>query len=287
MIIDSHAHYSHARFENEVSYLAYIDGEYRIFREKREAHIERLKQNGIVGVIEPSIEFDRIGKQKDLAAEHGGYIHTAIGVHPTRCFDLRKKDMKKLAVFAEGDSVIAIGETGLDYHFPRKEQHRLKQKAWFIHQIKLADRLGLPLILHVRDADANTLKILKRYRKRLHGGVMHCFHGDFDTASEYIDLGFSLGIGGYLLTEGESGKALRDTVARTPLDLLLVETDSPHVLPNVSDIPCTKSQKKKLCNSSLILSAVIREIAKLKNIDAAEAENAIYENTLRVFWDKK
>lgn len=112
-----------------------------------------------------------------------------------------------------GAGVAAIGETGLDYHLPRK--HRLTQLLWFRYQLGLARRLGLPLVLHIRMADRDALAMLRRRRRQLPGGVVHCFQGDWDTARAYLDLGFCLGIGGALLRR--ESEALRDAVApRSP-----------------------------------------------------------------------
>lgn len=80
------------------------------------------------------------------------------------------KDFERVKGYSKSEGVIAIGETGLDYHYERREQHRLKQKIWFLWQIRLADKLGLPLILHIRMADEDAIRILRRNKKKLHGG---------------------------------------------------------------------------------------------------------------------
>ena len=185
---------------------------------------------------------------------------------------------RQLEVWAREPGVAAIGETGLDYHLPRK--HRLTQLLWFRYQLGLARRLELPLVLHIRMADRDALAMLRRRRRQLSGGVVHCFQGDWDTARAYLDLGFCLGIGGALLRR--ESEALRDAVARAPLDRLLVETDSPYVLP---DVPWTGSKKSlsRVRNSSLLLPRIVEEIARLKHLPPETAEAAILENTRRVF----
>ncbi|MEI3103064.1 MAG: TatD family hydrolase [Oscillospiraceae bacterium] len=129
-------------------------------------------------------------------------------------------------------------------------------------------------------ADRDALAMLRRRRHQLPGGVVHCFQGDWDTARAYLDLGFCLGIGGALLRR--ESEALRDAVARAPLDRLLVETDSPYVLP---DVPWTGGEKSlsRVRNSSLLLPRVVEEIARLKHLPPKTAEAAILENTRRVF----
>ncbi len=284
MIIDSHAHYAHTRFDNEFPYLYADGGDYAIARADREDLFARFRESGICGIIEPSIGFDDIEKQLAIVADHRDFLWAAVGVHPTRCFRTAWANRRKLKGFAAHERVIAIGETGLDYHYPRRKQHRFRQKRWFVYQIKLADTLKLPLVLHIRAADRDALKILRRYSKRLHGGVVHCFAGDAALAKKYVDLGFALGIGGKLLCEGEEGRALCDAVKHVPLDCLIVETDAPFVLPDLGNVSCASgNQRRKLCNSSLILPNVIGKIAEIRGEPADRIEEAVYLNTVRTF----
>ncbi len=283
MIIDSHAHYAHPRFDTEFPYLDRENGAYTVSRAHREELLAEMRDQQIVGFIEPSIGFDSIEKQLKLVSAHSPYMWAAIGVHPTRCIHTPWKNRKKVTEYAEESHPIAIGETGLDYHYPRNQQHRLRQKRWFVYQLKLAHRLNLPLVLHIREADGDALKILKKYRALLHGGVVHCFGGDHRLAEEYISLGFTIGIGGKLLCPDEQGRALCDTVKHVPLTHLLVETDAPFVLPDTAELTCSGNQRKKLCNSSLILPAVIRKIAELRGESHETVEETIYQNTVRTF----
>lgn len=288
MIIDSHAHYAHPKFLTEFPYLCEEDGTWAIRRGTRDDLLAEMQNNGIAGFIEPSIGFDDIDRQMALVKANKACMWAALGVHPTRCIHTPDQNRIQLRMrieqaLTDGVPVVAIGETGLDYHYPRKEQHRLRQKRWFVHQIKLADEWKLPLVLHVRDADGDALRILRRYRARLHGGVVHCFHGDTRTAEAYILLGYALGIGGKLLWDDEEGRLLSETVRRVPLSALLVETDAPFVFPDIGDGSIGKNQRKKLCNTSLILPAVIRRIAELRGESYEVVEDAICRNTIRVF----
>ena len=283
MIIDSHAHYAHPKFQGEFPYLCETDREYAVARSDREGLFAEMRANGIAHIIEPSIGFDAIERQIELAKDNCEYVSLVLGVHPTRCTRISYGKRKELKRYAENHNIIAIGETGLDYHQPRKEQRRFKQKLWFKYQIRLADKLGLPLVLHVRDAHADALRILKRNINRLRGGVAHCFTGNTALAEEYISLGCVIGVGGKLLCDNETGRELCDTVKNIPLSSIVVETDAPLVFPDMRDDICGRNQKRKLCNSSLILPSVIRKIAELRCEDEALVEKAIYENTLRAF----
>ena len=126
--------------------------------------------------------------------------------------------------------MIAIGEIGLDYHYKREEQHRLKQHIWFIYQ------LNLPVILHVRDAHEDTLRILKWHPARKLGGVIHCFHDSIELAEQYLKLGYHISIGGSVLQLEERAKDLWEAIPHIPLNRILVETDAPFILPYYKDV---------------------------------------------------
>ncbi|MBQ7378757.1 MAG: TatD family hydrolase [Clostridia bacterium] len=283
MIIDSHAHYAHERFAGEFPYLCKRDGAYAVAHGTPETLLCEMQQNGIVGTIEASIGYEDLDGQMALGATLQPYMRTTVGVHPTRCIHTDWKNRKKLRGYVQSNHPVAIGETGLDYHHPRKEQRRLRQKMWFRYQLKLADELALPLVLHIRKADADALRILKANRKRLHGGVVHCFTGDAELANQYIALGLCIGIGGKLLWDNEEGREICEAVKSIPLSSILVETDAPFVLPDTGDLQCSKNQRRRLCNSSLILPDVIRKIAELRGEAYETVESAIYQNTLRLF----
>ena len=283
MIIDSHAHYAHVRYDKEIPYLCQSDGEYEVKRAERERLLAEMREGGITGFIEPSIGFDAIEKQMELVEAHKECMWGALGVHPTRCIHTPWEKRKMLLAYAEKYDIIAIGETGLDYHLPEQEQHRFWQTLWFIYQIKLADKLQLPLILHTRGADDDALEILKRYKNCLHGGVVHCFGRDYECAKEYISLGFAIGIGGKLLGNDAEAEALADTVKKAPLEALLAETDAPFVFPDMGGLKLGSNQSKKLCNSSFILPLIVRRIADLRGETRGGTEDALYRNTVRVF----
>lgn len=282
MIIDSHAHYAHPKYNVEIPYLCEENGEWAIRRADRERLICEMREAGIVGFVEPSIGFDAIESQLSLVSSHSDFMWAAVGVHPTRCFKTEWKNRKRLEGYAKQVNAIAIGETGLDYHHDREEQHRIMQKRWFIYQLKLADKMKLPMVLHIRMADRDALKILKRHKRRLHGGVAHCFTGNYQIAEEYIKLGLAIGIGAKLLDDDE-GRDLREAVAHVSLSSILVETDAPFVMPEIDEELCRGNARKKLCNSSFILPAIIRKIAQIRGESYETVEEAVYKNTVRVY----
>ncbi len=169
----------------------------------------------------------------------------------------------------------------MDYHHARKQQHRFRQKAWFLWQLRLAHKKELPLILYIRSAHGDALRILRRFRKYLHGGVCHCFIGNAELAAQYIELGFKIGIGGALLANSQNQKELENTVKCTPLSEILLETDCPYVKPDCETLPQKKLQKAR--NTSLILPAVAQRIATLKNLPTDEVERVTTQTAAAVF----
>ena len=250
MIIDSHAHYNNNAYKKPFRYLAYGADGYALRDGDREQLFQELPENDIPYSIEPGVSLESCKEVLELAAQYPGRIFPAIGIHPTRSIFEKWSDRKKLDVFAKAPGVVAIGECGLDYHYKREEQHRLKQHIWFIYQLDLAWRLKKPVILHVRDAHTDALRIIKWHPARKLGGVIHCFYGSKEIAEQYLKLGYHIGIGGSLLQPEERAKDLLEAVPHIPLDRILVETDAPFIL------------KQKSCESinyflNLLLLAVI------------------------------
>lgn len=282
MIIDSHAHYAHASFSNTFRYLTRDAEGYILAEGDLEQLLERMKAAGIACTIEPGISLASNEGILALSRRCPGYIFPAIGVHPTRTFRERWRDRKRLEALAALPEVIAVGETGLDYHYKREEQHRFLQHIWFFYQLNLARKVRKPLILHIRDAHDDALRILKAHPARHLGGVVHCFTGDWETAAEYLKLGYHIGIGGALLQEKERAEKLWEAVERIPLDRILLETDAPYVLPDCKDQIKAK-QRRRARNSSLILPAVAEKIGALKGISPETVLDTSAKNTIRLF----
>lgn len=283
MIIDSHAHYSHKLYRGKFTCLDQGENGFCLSEGDFRSLLQRMRQKGIAWCIEPSAGFITVEEQLAFVAEHRPYLRPALGVHPKRCSMPDWEDREKLREAVMSNDIVAIGETGLDYSVPPEKLDVPRQKRWFEYLIRLANERQLPLILHTRDADGDVLEILRQNRDILHGGVAHCFGGDYQTAMAYIDLGFALGIGGRLLRGDEQGRTLCDTVKRVPLTSILVETDAPYIRPDPADRDNGGPEWKKARNSSLILPAVIDKIARLREEPRAAVEEAIYRNTLRVF----
>lgn len=291
-MIDSHIHLSHALFRENFPYLRYAAGEYSIAHAALPAVIAEMRAQGITACVEPAIEPPSNARLLALAREYPGFLYPAVGVHPSRTYSygVKGEGMKKLPLngfpelkeLAKDPLVVAIGETGLDYHNPKRSgQHRLRQRIWFVRQIRLADSLGLPLILHIREAYRDALRILRRHRNALHGGVCHCFDGDAAIAAECEALGLHIGIGGKLLLEPGQTAGLEEAVRQMPLEMILLETDGPYVKPAGTGLP--EKQMQKVRNTSLILPAVAARIAALKGISPEEVARTTASNARRLF----
>ena len=282
MIIDSHAHYNNSAYKKPFRYLAYVEAGYTLKEGDREQLFQELLEAGVPYSIEPGVNLQSCAEVLALCEEHPGRLFPAMGIHPTRSVFEKWSDRKKLDAFARAPGVIAIGECGLDYHYKREEQHRLKQHIWFLYQLDLAWRLKKPVILHVRNAHKDALRILKWHPARKLGGVIHCFYGTKDIAQQYLKLGYHIGIGGSILQPEERAKDLWEAVAHIPLDRILLETDAPYILPYCKDVIQPKLLRRAR-NTSLILPAVIEKIAELKDIPAEEVERATTGNAIRLF----
>ena len=282
MIIDSHAHYNNNAYKKPFRYLTYDKDGYALKEGDREHLFQELLDANIPYSIEPGVSLKSCKEVLELAVQYPGRIFPAIGIHPTRSIFEKWSDRHKLAAYANTPGVIAIGEIGLDYHYKREEQHRLKQHIWFIYQLNLAWKMKLPVILHVRDAHEDTLRILRMHPVRKLGGVIHCFYGSKEIAEQYLKLGYHIGIGGSALQLQERAKALWEAIPHIPLDRILVETDAPFILPYCKDVIQPKLLRRAR-NTSLILPAVIDKIAELKCISSNDVERVSAENVIYLF----
>ena len=270
MIVDSHAHYAHASFSGNFRYLSW-EGNWTLKEGTLEELLSEMADRGITMSVEPGISLDFNEQILETAKRYPGRIFPAVGCHPTRCIHEKWRERKRLDGYCKDNAVVAIGETGLDYHHPRQEQQRLKQYLWFLYQLRLAKKRKLPLILHIRDADWDAIRVLKLFRPK-YGGVVHCCGEGWDVIEEYLKLGLYIGIGGILLTPARNEK-LKEAVKRIPLDRILVETDSPYVLPYCKDVLPPKLVRRTR-NSSLILPRIIAEIAALQGKTPEEVEGS-------------
>ena len=189
---------------------------------------ERALAADISHIIITGTNLDKSQQAIQLAQQYPNHLWTTAGVHPHDASQFTTQTIDDLRTFAKSTRVVAIGECGLDFNrnFSTPEQ----QCFAFEQQLKLACELSLPVFLHERDAFEVQIELLTKYRKDLHGGVVHCFTGDIEQMKRYLDLGLYIGITGWIC-DLKRGQALRHAVKSLPLDRILLETDAPYLRP--------------------------------------------------------
>lgn len=186
--------------------------------------IQRAQQNAVQYFLNVCVSL-RDFPTVLATAERYPYVAASVGLHPNEQDE--QVDADTLIKLAQHNKVIAIGETGLDYF--RTSGDVEWQRERFRAHIRAAKSLGLPLIIHTRDARADTLKIMREENAAEVGGVMHCFSEDWDVAQQALELGFYISFSG--IVTFKSAVTLQDVAKRVPIDRLLVETDAPYLAP--------------------------------------------------------
>ncbi|MDF0668399.1 MAG: TatD family hydrolase [Nitrospira sp.] len=208
-MIDTHTHLDDARYN-----------------EDREAVITRAQETGVEAFV--TIGCDLPTSQAAVAlSERYPFVYASVGVHPHEVKHVRDGWYDEFRRLAENKNVVAYGEIGLDYHYNHSSPK--EQRDRFREQVQLARELALPVIIHTREAQEDTLAILKEERASEVGGVFHCFSGDSRLAKEALQLGFYLSFSGILTFQNAT--PLREVAKHTPLDRVLIETDCPYLTP--------------------------------------------------------
>lgn len=238
MIFESHAHYDSQKFD-----------------EDRDELLESMSEKGIGTIINSAADWDSVTEVVELAHKYP-HVYAAVGMHPDEVGDLDEERFAYLKSQCQKDKVVAVGEIGLDYYWDN-EAHEI-QKKWFIRQLELARELDLPVIIHSRDAAADTLEVMQKYAQGLRG-VIHCFSYSKELAREYVKMGFYIGVGGVVTFK--NAKKLKEVVEEIPLERILLETDCPYLAP----VPYRGKR-----NSSLYIPYIAEEIANIKGITYEE-----------------
>ena len=218
MYIDTHAHLN---YDNKYGDMA--------------ALLSEIAAAGVDTVVNAGWNFDSSALAAKMAENQSAErpanapaLYFAAGFHPSNLADFRKGDFERIAALLASPKGVAVGEIGLDYHYDDTDES--SQKRAFCEQLELADSLGLPFIVHSRDAAADTLQILKDNRAKLsHGGVMHCFSGSPETAKEYLKLGLYISFAGPVTFK--NARRLDEVAKIVPKERILAETDSPYLAP--------------------------------------------------------
>lgn len=247
IIFDSHAHYDD---------IAFAEDRYSLLKE--------LNENGVCGIVTCAVN-NSSSKAVIKLSNDFDFIYCAVGIHPENIDD--GYDLSEIKELAKYKKCVAIGEIGLDYNFD--DTNKEEQKKLFEEQIILANELGLPIIVHDRDAHEDTLNLLKKYKPK---GVVHCFSGSTEMAKEVLKIGMYIGIGGVVTFK--NAKKLPDIVKIIPNDRLLIETDCPYLSP--------EPFRGKLCHSGLI-PFTAQKIAELRNTSRDDILKSTLNNAKMLF----
>ncbi len=242
--------------------------QWRDFDQDREQVIKRAIESGVRRIV--NIGYDlRASREAAQIAHNKEEVYAAVGIHPHNAKTLDNKALEELRELAQDSKVLAIGEIGLDYY--RNLSPKTTQKEAFEQQIRLAKDLGLPVVIHDREAHSDLLKILRKYGKDV-TGVMHCYSGSLEMAEEMISLGYSISIAGPVTYP--NARKLHELVERIPERSIVLETDCPWLSP--------QSRRGKRNEPSYILETAGR-VAELKHMSLGELAKVTSRNATSLF----
>lgn len=254
MLFDTHAHYDDKRFD-----------------EDRDEILSSMPKNGVGLILNPGCDIETSKKAIEYAEKYS-HVYAAVGIHPEYIeeieLDSTIKELKTLALSSK--RIKAIGEIGLDYYWVKQPELRAKQAELLRRQLALAKEFDMPVIIHDREAHADTLKIVEEFPEVK--GVFHCYSGSIEMAQRLISLGYLISFTG-VITYKNAKKAV-EVVENIPLDKLMIETDSPYMSPE-------PFRGKR--NSSLYVYRMAEAIADIKNIPLDEVINQTTENGKKLF----
>lgn len=250
-LFDSHAHYNDEKFA-----------------EDREELLKEIYNSGVTKLVNAGYSLESSKSAIEIAKTHN-FIYSTVGISPNDIDDYKKEYLEEIKKLAKNEKVVAIGEIGLDYYW-NKENKDL-QKEVFVSQIKIANELNLPIVIHTREAIYDTLEILKN-NNCSKKGVFHCCPFNVDLVREGLKLGFYISFAGP--TTFKNSKNAGEIIKMVPLDKMLIETDSPYLSPE----PLRGKR-----NDSRNVKYIAQKIADVKEISLEEVAKITYENAKKIF----
>ncbi len=252
MLIDTHTHLHDPQFDTD-----------------RETVIQRARQNGVDLMITIGTDLETSRQAVELA-ERYDFVFATVGVHPHEVKTIQDNSYQVLERLAQRPKVVAYGEVGLDFYYMHSPKDL--QQRHFREQIRLAKRLGLPLVIHTRQAPKETLVILQEEEADEIGGVFHCYTGDLPTAQAAISLNFFISFSGILTFL--KALDLQEVARQIPVESLLVETDCPYLAP-------MPHRDKR--NEPSYVRHVAEKLAQLKALPYEELAQITFQNTRKLF----
>lgn len=251
MIWDTHAHLDDPVFLKDFEQVA-----------------ARIRSAGVSRVTNIGCDLPTSEQSVKLARDHN-FIYAAIGVHPHEAKGATDDTWEKLLLLAKKPKVLAWGEIGLDYY--RNLSPRPVQKKVFIQQIKLANEVGLPIVIHDRDAHQDVLTIVKAHPPQ-NGGIFHCYSGSWEMAKILLNLGFYLSFAGPVTYK--NARQAVEVACKAPLDRILVETDSPYLSPE---------PRRGKRNEPTYVREIVQKIATLRNLSFEDVASQTMSNAKTIF----
>ena len=251
-LLDSHAHYNDEKFD-----------------EDREEVIEQIYNSGVTTIINAGYSLESSKKAIEIANKHE-FIYATVGVSPNDIEGLSSDYLQQVEEMAKNKKVVAIGEIGLDYYW--NKENKEKQKQIFIEQIKLANKLNLPIVIHTREAIMDTIDILKNQIKSKNTGIFHCCPFNIDLVREGLNLGYYISFCGPVTFKNSKNAEL--IVNEVPLERMTIETDSPYLSPE----PLRGTR-----NDSRNVKFIAQKIADIKGISIEEVAKQTYQNAKKLF----
>jgi TatD DNase family protein len=252
MLIDSHAHLDMKQFDSD-----------------RDQVIDRAASADVKHIISVGIDIKSSRNALKLTTHYPSIFATA-GIHPHNADNANNNDLEEIALMAQHDKIIAIGEIGLDFF--RNRSSRQNQIEMFTQQLAVAISLDLPVVIHDREAHTETVNILSSFKQNEQRGIIHCFSGDYELAKTFINMGYYISIPGTVTYNNAS--QTQDVVKRVPLNRLLLETDAPFLAP----IPYRGKR-----NEPSYIVHTAQKIAKLRGISFEEVSYQTSKNVCELF----
>ena len=250
-LLDSHAHYNDEKFDDD-----------------RDTIIKEAYNSGITTIINAGYSLESSKKAIEIANQYK-FMYATVGVSPNDIEDLKGNYIEDIEELAKSYKVVAIGEIGLDYYW--NKENKEKQKEIFMEQIKLANKLDLPIVIHTREAVMDTIDILKKIecKKR---GVFHCCPLNRELVKEALKLGFYISFAGPVTFKNSKNAA--EIINLVPIERILIETDSPYLSPE--PVRGTRDDSRNV-------KYIAQKIADIKGLTVEEIAKQTYKNAQKIF----
>ncbi len=251
MYFDTHAHLNSDRYKND---------------DEIDKIVKRAFENNVELIVVNGYDLESSKRAVEIAEKYQG-IYATVGIHPGDIDKFNENTIDELSKLAKNDLVVAIGEIGLDYYYDKSQKD--EQKTCFIEQLNLAKELGLPVVIHSRDAINDTYEILKDSGNF---GVMHCYSSSVEYAKKFIEIGYYISLAGPVTFK--NAKVAKEVAKQIALEHLLIETDCPYLTPH---------PYRGKVNEPSYVSYVASEIATIKEISIDEVCEVTTKNGKHVF----